>query len=87
MDTIKIKSQKELFNHVKPALRCKKHELIANGINIVSENDIWDYNKETKWKNIKGLTLFQVVDDILNTPNYVYERYIINKLNVKEDVI
>ena len=82
-----IKTQKDLFNKLKPALRCKKHELMSAGINIVSENDIWEYNKNSKWKTIKGLTLYEVVDDILNTPNQVYEKYIINKLNIKEDVM
>ena len=87
MDIINIKSQKELFERVKPALRCKKHELIADNIEFVSEIDIWNYNKTYIWKNIKGLTLSQVVDDILNTPNKVYKEYVLNKLNTKEDVV
>ena len=87
MKSINIKSQKELFERVKPALRCKKHEMMAEGIEYVSEIDIWDYNKKNKWKEQQGLTLFQVVDDILNTPNKVYKNYVLNKLNTKEDVM
>lgn len=87
MKSINIKSQKELFERVKPALRCKKHEMMAEGIEYVSEIDIWDYNKTNKWKEQQGLTLFQVVDDILNTPNKVYKNYVLNKLNTKEDVM
>ena len=35
MKSINIKSQKELFNRVKPALRCKKHELFSCGVNYI----------------------------------------------------
>ncbi len=87
MTNINIKSQKELFDRVKPALRCKKHELANVGIEFVSENDIFEYNKNNKWKDIKGLTLAEVVDDILNTPNNVYKNYVIDKLNTREDVV
>ena len=87
MEDIIIRTQKELYNRVKPALRCKKHELFNNDIKYISEDDIWTYNKNYKWKTIKGLTLSQVVDDILNTPNKEYERYVLSKLNTEEDVI
>jgi hypothetical protein len=87
MKSINIKSQKELFNRVKPALRCKKHELFSCGINYISELDIWNYNKNNNWKYMKGLTLSKVVDDILNTPNKEYERFVLVKLNTEKDVI
>lgn len=87
MSSINIKSQKELYEKIKPALRCKKHMLINEGIIIVSEEDIWDYNKNNKWKDIKGLTLAEVVDDVLNTPGYEYQAYVLNKLINKSDVI
>lgn len=82
-----IKSQKELFIRIKPALRCKKHELMAAGIEYINEIDIWNYNKNNIWKNIKGLTLAEIVDDVLNTDNEEYKKYVINKINAKEDVI
>ena len=82
-----IKSEEELFDKVKPALRTKKHELFANGIEIVKEQDIFDYCKLFIWKDTQGLTLSDVVDSILNTPNEELYKYIINKLNTKEDVI
>lgn len=81
----KINTQVELFNKIKPALRTKKHELIASGIKIVTEKDIWDYNKEMKWKNGKGLTIATMVDDVLNTDNKAYYDYVLNKLNIKDD--
>lgn len=77
----KINSQKDLFNHLLPALRTKKHELIAKGIKIVTEYDIWNYNKVTNWINSKELTLAMMVDNILNTDDKIYEEYVINKMN------
>lgn len=81
----KINSQAELYKRIKPALRTKKHELQAAGIKIVTEKDIWDYNKENKWRNGKGLTIAAMVDDVLNTDNNVYQNYVIKKLNIKDD--
>lgn len=77
----RFNSQTELFNKVKPALRTKKHELIRNGIRIVKEIDIWNYNKEYNWRKAKGLTLASMVDNILNTSDKAYEDYVVNKIN------
>ncbi len=81
----KINSQIELYKRIKPALRTKKHELMAAGIKIVTEKDIWNYNKENKWRNGKGLTIASMVDDVLNTDNGIYEEYVLKKLNIKDD--
>ena len=77
----KFNSQTELYNKVKPALRTKRHELFMQGIKIVKEIDIWNYNKEYNWKNAKNLTLATLVDNILNTSDQEYENYVINKIN------
>lgn len=77
----KINSQNELYRRVLPALRTKKHELIRNGIKLVKEIDIWNYNKDNKWKNVTGLTLASMVDDILNTEDKKYEDYVLEKIN------
>lgn len=77
----KINSQSELYRKVLPALRTKKHELILKGIRIVKEIDIWNYNKENKWKNVTGLTLASMVDDILNTEDKKYEDYVLERIN------
>ena len=81
----KINSQTELYKRIKPALRTKKHELMAAGIKIVTEKDIWNYNKENKWRNGKGLTIASMVDDVLNTDNGIYEEYVLKKFNIKDD--
>ncbi|MBO5475785.1 MAG: hypothetical protein J5982_04720 [Bacilli bacterium] len=79
-----INSQTELYKKVLPALRTKRHELLLNGIKIVKEIDIWNYNKEYNWKNAKNLTLASMVDNILNTSDKSYEDYVIDKLNNNE---
>ena len=84
--SISIKSQKELSNKIKPALRCKKHDLFKEGITIVCEDDIWDYLKTNKWINVKDLQLSEIVDDVLNTPGYIFQSYVLNKISNKEDV-
>ena len=84
--SISIKSQKELYNKIKPALRCKKHDLFKEGITIVCEDDIWDYLKTNKWINVKDLQLSEIVDDVLNTPGYIFQSYVLNKISNKEDV-
>ena len=83
--SINIKSQKELYDKIKPALRCKKHDLFKEGITIVCEEDIWDYLKNNKWKNVNNLSLAEVIDDVLNTPGYIFQSFVLNKISNKED--
>ena len=75
----KISSVTELYNRLLPALRTKKHELNRDGIRIVKEKDIWDYNRLYNWKNATGLTISAMVDSILNTDGKDYEDFVINK--------
>lgn len=82
---INIKSQKELYNKIKPALRCKKNSLINEGITIASEDDIWDYLKNNKWNKGNNLMLYEIVDDVLNTPGYIFQSYVLDKISNKED--
>ena len=71
----RIKSEKDLYKRVLPALRTKKHELCASNIKFITESDIWNYNKIYNWKNAKGLTISIMVDNILNTNDKEYENY------------
>ena len=80
----KISTQNELYLKLKPALRTKKHELFLKGIKYVKEIDIWNYNKEVNWRNARGLTLAGMVDNILNTSDKEYEKFVLDKIN-KED--
>lgn len=81
----KIKSQKELYIKLLPALRTKKHELNADNMKFINEIDIWNYNKIYNWKDAKGLTLASMVDNILNTPNALYADYKIEQMKKSDE--
>ena len=55
----------ELYQRVLPALHTKVHKLSMRGIFHITEDDIWIFLME-KWKRGNGLTLFDMVHDILN---------------------
>lgn len=61
----KFDSITELYRRVLPALKSKKKELVSSKITFVTEKNIWDYLRETKWCNETKLTLFDIVNDIL----------------------
>ncbi len=84
---IEFNSPEELYRRVHPALTSKVREFRRNKINFIKEEDIWNYLVESKWKNGKGLELFNIVDDILNTNNKEIEMYVTNKMrNFKRDI-
>ncbi len=62
---IEFNSAYELYNKVLPALKTKKREFKKRGINI-TENEIFENLTKMKWKDSKGLSLNEVVNDILN---------------------
>lgn len=76
-----INSKVELFKRLTPALNCKVRELKRNNIHFIKKEDIWNYLLKTRWENMKGLDLSQMVDDILNLDNKELEKYISDKLN------
>ncbi len=69
MNEFKFKSLEELYQRLLPAFRTKVADLKRNKINNINEIDIWNYLKNYYWKNKKGLTLGEMVNDILSTPN------------------
>ena len=69
MEEITFSSLEELYKRLEPALRTKKDELKRIKINI-EEYDIWKYLVSTKWKEAHGLSLHQMVDDIINLDLY-----------------
>lgn len=58
-------SLEELKNRLMPALSTRVSELKAKGVLDISEEDIWNILSITKWKDAKGLSLFDMVKDIL----------------------
>lgn len=54
----------ELKERVMPALRKRVSDLRLRGIDVTCD-DIWDDLKMNKWSLGKGLSLNEIVDDIL----------------------
>ena len=73
----------ELYKRLKPALLTKKNELKRSGIEYIKEEDIWNYLKEVKWINSKNLSLYQMVNDVLNVDNMLIDKYLKEKLNMR----
>lgn len=80
---IEFDSLNELYTRIKPALLTKKNELKRSGIDYIKEEDIWNYLTEHKWSNSRNLSLYQMVSDILNTENIRIERYVKNKMSMR----
>lgn len=80
MESIKFSSLNELKKRLIPAMETKVNELKLNNISYISVEDIWDYLRFNKWNKSKDLTLSKCVDDILNTSDSEYKKYIQNKM-------
>ena len=86
MEDIKFGSLQELFIRVKPALRSKVKELKGVVYNFITETDIFNYLKDNKWCKKSNLTLSELVDDILSTPNEEILKDVSDKI-IKKDSI
>ena len=84
---MEFKSLEELYERIKPALRCKQSEMKRNGYNYIKLEDIWNYLKEVKWKNDTNLSLYDMVSDVLEVPNEVIDDYLKHKLNLSKRTI
>lgn len=69
----------ELYNRVLPALNTRVQELSNLGVEVDSD-DIWSYLISNKWKMSVDLTLFDIVNDILNIDYSKILDYVNNKL-------
>lgn len=56
-----------LYKRVTPALNSKRREFLRHNIEYIKNEDIWNYLVKKKWISVHGLTLFDIVGDILNT--------------------
>ena len=81
IEDIRFNSLNELYNRLVPAMETKVNELKLNGVNYISVEDIWNYLKNNKWNKSRDLTLSECVDDILNTSDLEYKKYIKNKMS------
>ena len=80
---IKFETLEELYKRIKPALITKKNEMHRDGYIYIKEEDIWNYLKEIKLKDAKGLSLYDMTSDILNTDNIIIDNYLKEKLNLR----
>ena len=80
MEDIRFNSLEELYNRLIPAMETKVNELKHNGIRYINIDDVWNYLKKNKWNKSKNLSLSDCVDDILNTSDEAYKKYIKDKM-------
>ena len=80
---VEFNSLEELYNRLKPALTTKKNEMNRSGYKYIKIEDIWNYLKEVKWKKAKGLSLYEMVSDVLNVDDLLIDDYLKQKLNLK----
>lgn len=80
MNDIKFNSLEELYNRLLPAMETKVNELKLSGISFITVDDIWNYLKLYKWSKSRDLTLSECVDDILNTKDDEYKKYMKDKM-------
>lgn len=69
-------SLEELYNRVKPALKCKVKDLNRTNIYYIHESDVFNYLKNTLWVKKNNLTLGEIVNDIMTTSNAELEAYV-----------
>ena len=84
---IVFNSLQELYLRIKPALYARKCEMIRNGYSYITEEDIWNYFKESKWKNSNNLSLHEMVSDVFNCDEVLIDAYLKEKLNQKKQEI
>ncbi len=80
-------SLEELYKRIRPALKTKKEEMKRAGYIYIKEEDIWNYLKENKWMNSKNLSLYQMVNDVLNADNMLIDKYLKEKLNMRNRIV
>ena len=78
-----IRTVEEVYEWVIPAVRSIGEVRWRSGFTDISGDDIWNYLKEKKWTREKGLSLYQMVDDILNSESSLIDDYLKSKLNLR----
>lgn len=80
---IAFSSLEQLYQRLKPALSARRQELKRSGYLYATEEDIWNYLKEMKWKSAKDLSLYQMACDIFEVDDRTIDCYLRNKMNVR----
>ena len=79
-DNMEFNSVTELYQRLVPALQTKVTELKREGYDYLTIEDVWNYLKESKWKESRNLALHEMVSDILNSENIVIDDYFKHKM-------
>ena len=58
-------SQQQLYNKLLPVFNVKKRLIKNTEYNDITNQDIWYYLIEHKWKNSYNLTISDIVNDII----------------------
>lgn len=78
---IEFNSVAELYERLQPALKSKVAELKREGYSYLTVEDVWNYLKESKWKNSKNLALNEMVSDIFHSDNILIDDYFKSKIS------
>ena len=81
---MEFNSANELYQRLLPALKTKEVDLKRAGYDYLAAEDIWNYLKESKWKESHNLALHEMVNDILNSENIVIDDYFKHKMNKRK---
>lgn len=76
---IEFNNLKELKKRIEPVLNTKLKEIKMSGYNIITKDDIWNYLKQNKWTKANNLTLYDIVNDIMNINDKEVEAYAIKR--------
>lgn len=71
-----ISNSLDLYKRLTPAMNCKIRELSKGNIKYIKKEDIWNYLMKSKWNKEKGITLAEMVDDILNLNNDLLDSFV-----------
>ena len=72
-------SQEELYDMLIPAMNVKLTKLKEDMYYDIKYDDIWNYLRDSKWKDSVNLTLGEMVNDIIHVNNLDLINYIKNK--------
>ena len=78
------KSQKDLYLALIPAFNVKLRLLKKNKCDYIKNEDIWNYLKITKWQKSYGLTVADMVNDIVHVEEGEIVSYLQEKLKKEE---
>jgi len=79
-----FKNSKELFNYLKPAFNVKIRILKNKKYFYIQIEDIWSYLKENIWVNKYGLTVSEMVNDIIHCDDMLLNNFLLNKLSLEQ---